>query len=538
MKKISLLLVLVLVVFSMASCGGSGSGSSSSPPGENPDVPSLIELRPSEYIAQTNSFIYIRARVLNGNGNPIENISVAFTNLSAVGNLSSTSAKTDNSGYAEVTLSSTTPGFSTVQAEVNTGTGQVRDRKTVYFSTYSLVLLPYMILEVDGELNDYTLFESTTDNQVLVTATVFNKFDQAEFGSLVTFASDWPYRIGSSATCSDGSSSCEVSFPFGNTATTDSNGQASVMVQVDPIILSSISTIMNITALADNGAIGMVTLFLEPVVVSSVTVSADPTSVETDGTSTISAGVTLNTGGPAPDGTTVSFRTTCGSITPFAQTTEGAAEATFTAPSTADTCTITATAGGRSDTVDVTVTTALKILPGSVSVVSSGSEQTVSFTISGGTPSYTTTSSDPSKAYNSALGDGIWTGASIAVKIPANVCPGTVTLNVFDSTGATTSATITIVASPIIVTPPSATICENDGTCGAGTETQQFTISGGSTPYSVTSTNVGVIPNPVGNPFTVDAVDDSITTDTTVTLTITDSCGSTKTASVLVINQP
>jgi hypothetical protein len=47
-----------------------------------------------------------------------------------------------------------------------------------------------------------------------------------------------------------------------------------------------------------------------------------------------------------------------------------------------------------------------------------------------------------------------------------------------------------------------------------------------------------VIPNPVGNPFTVDAVDSSITANTIVTLTITDSCGTTKTASVLVINQP
>ena len=351
MKKFFTSLFLISILFSITSCGG-GSGSSSSPPGEDPDVPFSVKLRPSQYVVQTNGFIYMNVRVLNGNGNPISNIPVTFTNLSSLGTLIPTSANTDGYGYAEVRLSSTTSGFATVQAEVNNGTGKIRDRKTVYFSTYSLVLLPYMYLEVDGndadaiydEPEDFNLFEpgAVDDDSVTVRATVFDRYGQTEFGSVVTFGAD----------------STEASFPLGNIRTTNAEGQASVLVQVDASVLRSSITILNITASADNGAAGMVTLFLEPVVVSSVTVSADPTSVETGGTSTITAAVTLNTGASAPDGTTVSFTTTCGTVTPFAQTTGGVATATFTAPEvTADTtATITASVGGKSDSVVVTIT--------------------------------------------------------------------------------------------------------------------------------------------------------------------------------------
>jgi hypothetical protein len=399
MKKFFILLFLVFIVFSMANCGG-GSGSSSSPRGENPDVPFIIQLRPSQSVAQTYSFIYMHARVLNGNGNPIKNIPVTFTKLSSIGVLDQTVSNTDGLGYATVKLSSSTEGFITVQSGVSSGSGLIRDQKTVYFSTLSVFLLPYMYLEVDGDNNgiyneqpgDFNLFENTNDNQVIIRATVFNKYGQHEFGSVVTFGSDIPYRVGSSTTCSDGTGTCEVSFPLGNTATTDIDGHASVLVQVDPLILSSVKTVLNITASADNGATDMISLFLEPVTISDVTVSAKPDVVESGKTSSITAAVTLNTGGPAPDNTTVGFTTTCGSIEPFAQTSKGAAAATFTAATAPGTCTITATAGGVSGTVDVIVTTAatMSILPTTVNISSTlAGSADIQYFVSGGIAPYT-----------------------------------------------------------------------------------------------------------------------------------------------------
>jgi len=648
MKKYLMLFLLVSIVFSMASCGGGGAGSSSSPPGGDPNVAFYVKLRPSHIVAQTNTFIYFHARVINREGNPIPNIPVYFTNISPIGtfDVNPPVVNTDQYGYATVKLLSPTEGFATVQAEVNTGSGQVRERRTVFFSV-SMNLTPFMYLDVDGdddgiydEDSDYILFENSTDNQVLIRATVFNRFGQRAFGSVVTFGADWPYKIGSSTTCSDGSSACEVTFPNGNTATTNSSGEAFVLVRVDPITIKNVTTILNITASADNGAANMVTLELKPVTIDTVTVSADPSVVEPEGTSTITAAVTLNTGGPAFDGTVVSFTTTCGSVTPFAQTTDGAAEATFTAPSTEDTCTITATAGGQSDTVEVIVTTALTVQPGAQSIVgatggtrvftifgglepytvtsnnpaiaydsaagdgvwevaASGDTFTVTvpagtpsgsvtltvrdfagntkdvtltiaaapaitivpgsysvsagaggpfdFTITGGAPSYIVTSSNPSAVYDSAPGDGVWavtaSGDTFTANVSTTACPGTTTLTIYDSAGGTKTVTIVIVGSPIVISsvPSPAIICENTANCGGSGApiTATFTISGGVLPYFTTSSNSAVILSPgATNPFPVDALLDSITTDTTITLTVTDGCAVSKTATVTVLNEP
>jgi hypothetical protein len=644
MKKYLMLFLLVSIVFSMASCGGGGAGSSSSPPGGDPNVAFYVKLRPSHIVAQTNTFIYFHARVINREGNPIPNIPVYFTNISPIGtfDVNPPVVNTDQYGYATVKLLSPTEGFATVQAEVNTGSGQVRERRTVFFSV-SMNLTPFMYLDVDGdddgiydEDSDYILFENSTDNQVLIRATVFNRFGQRAFGSVVTFGADWPYKIGSSTTCSDGSSACEVTFPNGNTATTNSSGEAFVLVRVDPITIKNVTTILNITASADNGAANMVTLELLPVTIDTVTVSADPSVVEPEGTSTITAAVTLNTGGPAFDGTVVSFTTTCGSVTPFAQTTDGAAEATFTAPSTEDTCTITATAGGQSDTVEVIVTTALTVQPGAQSIVgatggsaiftiygglepytvtsnnpaiaydsaagdgvwevaASGDTFTVTvpagtpsgsvtltvrdfagntkdvtltiaaapaitivpgsysvsagaggpfdFTITGGAPSYIVTSSNPSAVYDSAPGDGVWavtaSGDTFTANVSTTACPGTTTLTIYDSAGGTKTVTIVIVGSPIVISPASAIICETNAGCGALPDTQAYLITGGTPSYFTTSSNSGVISSPgAGSSFTVNAIDGSIAADTPVTLTVTDSCGITKTAGISVIDDP
>ena len=410
----------------------------------------------------------IRAKILNGNGGPVKNLPVTFTNISPIGTLmnsndvllgNQTVVKTDDSGMATIKVKSTTTGFVTVQAEVNKGVGIVRDRKTMYFSS-SLSLSPFMYLDANAdndttynEPTDYTLFENDNagDNQVLMRASVFNKFGQRVSGSTVQFGADFPYKVGSSTTCSDGSESCSVTFPNGNTATTDSNGEAFVVVQVDPV-MRSLTTTLNITAIADVNGDGysdtgtLYSLYLLPITINSVTVTASPTIVAPDADSDITAAVRLNTGGPAPDGTAVSFTTcdtatcttTCGSVTPFAQTTDGATtEVTFTAPSTPATCTITASVGGVSDTVDVLVTAALNVLPSTQTLTNPVANDTAIYTISGGSAPYSAFSSHPSLVSVAVAG----TTLTATVVVPP-VTDTTVTITVSDNAGATKTVTL------------------------------------------------------------------------------------------------
>jgi hypothetical protein len=101
-----------------------------------------------------------------------------------------------------------------------------------------------------------------------------------------------------------------------------------------PSVLRDLPTTINITALAANGAFNMVSLTLAPVTIQTINVFANPATIESGGTSTITAQVLTNTGAPAPDGTTVNFTvspSSSGGIDPFAQTTDGIAEAEFTA---------------------------------------------------------------------------------------------------------------------------------------------------------------------------------------------------------------
>ncbi|MDH5203659.1 MAG: Ig-like domain-containing protein, partial [Nitrospirota bacterium] len=185
MKKILIVVALLALSFSvLCGCGGGGASGPSMPPGENTGIPSVVQLLPSTFIAQTNTFISLHTKVLDGNGIPLANIPVTFTNLShPFGIMSSTVANTDAYGIATVTLYSTSPGFATILAQVNSGAGQVRDRKSVFFSTKD-VLAVSMTLDVqsvpgDGTYNkpsDFIIFEPPPDpdNTVEVLATVFD----------------------------------------------------------------------------------------------------------------------------------------------------------------------------------------------------------------------------------------------------------------------------------------------------------------------------------------------------------------------------
>ncbi|MBI4848263.1 MAG: hypothetical protein HY808_06770 [Nitrospirae bacterium] len=88
---------------------------------------------------------------------------------------------------------------------------------------------------------------------------------------------------------------------------------------------------------------------------ASVDAVVNPTTITSQGTSSISATVLDSTGANVPDGTVVTFSASSGSITPQATTANGVATATFTAGSTAGTVTITATAGSKNDTATITI---------------------------------------------------------------------------------------------------------------------------------------------------------------------------------------
>lgn len=537
-KKILFTLSLLSILVFLISCGGGGGGGSlTTPPGTNTGVPSVLKLLDVQNVAQTNTTIYMKAKVLDGNGKPVAGQTVYFTKISGVGTLNAASSDTDTTGVATVTLNSAVPGFSSIMAEVTGAAGQMRNVNSVYFtSSLSMSLRPIMLLDVDGndsntiynEPGDYNLFEASVanDTQVTIRATVFNSIGLLVFGETVTFGADFPYKIGSdpAAPCSDGSTSCEVSFPLGNTATTNFNGEAFVLVQVTPTLLRNITTVLNITAIADNGAFNMGSLFLNPVTVNSGVVRATPTTIESDGESEISATVTTNTGGPVPDGTAVNFTSTAGVLsTPFAQTESGVAKTTLTAPTvTSDiNITVTASVGGKSGTVSVAVTApavepptpvALTIVPGTVSILaSSGGSQT--FTITGGTGPYITTSSDPANAYDTAVGDGVWTGSSIKVNVPAGATPGNVTITVNDSVGATKTATIKIVASAPAL-PLSSIPASQSVSCSSSTGVT-FLISGGIGPYTATSLNTGVLTTTPASPLAFTGTFDAVPTGCT-----------------------
>lgn len=576
MKKIILFLAIVTLIVPLTGCG-SGAGSSSKPIGVNPLLASILQLLPVQYIAQTNSYLTFKAKVLDGNGNVMRNVPVIFTNLSLTGVLSSTVANTDSVGLATVTLFSPTSGFATVQAEVDEAYGQGRDQRTVFFTTAtSLYMFPYLFLAVDGdgddiynEADDYILFQNTNDNQVLVRATVYTGLGQLVSGDVVTFGSDAPYRIGSdpAAACSDGTTTCGVSFPSGNTATTDAYGQAYVLVQVTPNVLTSFTTVLNITATASNGAFNIVSLFLEPVTVSSLVLTATPNIVESGGTSNLLAAVMASSGMPVPDGTAVNFTATAGALdTPFAQTTAGIATAVLTAPTlTAGApdlpITVVASAGALSGSTTVTVTStpitpiALAVFPPTATIDGVGGGS-ATFTVTGGSPSYTITSADPVKVIVPATVAA--SGGTFTATVPALTAAGTVLVQVMDSAGASVTVTITIGAAPaLIVLPSSATVTGLDnfppvgvanggcaGTDGFASDDYAGLITGGTPPYSVlSSSNLNVVPlcaitlSGVNNENI--AIDpDSVAVSTAVSIIIIDSSVPLKTATITLTVTP
>ena len=552
MKKIIIVLMLLALSVGMVGCGGGGSGSSANPGGEKKGVPSVVQLLSTHSIAQTNSTVYLHTKVLDGNGVPVKNEAVTYTNLSEpfgviksvlnflgiqkpLGLLSATVVKTNNLGIATAKLTSTTAGFATIQAEVNTGAGQVRDKRTIFFTTSLTPPTPPSPTirlhvydstnDIPDEPDDFNLFKggNASDNRRSIKAVVKDGFGRPVSGATIFFGSDSPSNVTFS----------------GNLPLTNADGEAVVVVEVTPFAADqSFELIVNITAQTTVNSINignMVSLFLKPgpVIISSVTVNANPSIVATNGTSTVLATVIMLGALPVPDGTAVAFETTCGFIIPFAQTTNAVASATFTAPSVIPPgpCTVTATVGGISGSTDITITasTPLAVIPSVRTIGNPAATDTADFTILGGIAPYKAFSNNPVLVSlpENVAGDTV---TATVESVPST--DTTVTITIYDSVGTSVSAQLILDVPPILpmaVIPRTQTLSNP-----IVTQTAEYQILGGIEPYSAFSNNpaVAVVSSIAGSVLTVE-VASLPSTDTTVGFTIYDSVGSSTTASLV-----
>ena len=195
----------------------------------------------------------------------------------------------------------------------------------------------------------------------------------------------------------------------------------------------------------------------------------------------------------------------------------------------------------------------LSISPPSVTLIAlpnpdSIDADNVTFTIQGGIPPYNVTSSntaiipdpgtipDSSTALLSSLQSGTFEID------PDQDCETTlVTLNVTDSDSGSADATVNLTIPASSDTLANGSICENNNTCPAGTETTTLTLTG-VPPFNVTSSQPAVIPTP-GMSWTsiygINAIDGSITADTLVNLSSSSYCDEgPNMSSITVVNQP
>ncbi len=458
MRKTVLLLTLLLLSLGVSSCGGGGSGLTS-PVGENPGVPSLVLLTPSQNAAQTNANITLSAMVLDGNGAPLPGIAVTFTKLSAIGTLSTTlPVATDAGGIARVNVYSSAPGFATVVASVDACAGFIRDKRSIFFttsdSTNGLAFTPIaVVVDVDGnsngvynEASDQKVCDGASNNVVTLRATVFIAGVRAP-GVPVNFTTDsdghglasfpnTPYGTDTTVP-PDGTIDIDL-------VTTNSQGEAFTELTINCLVQNN-ERIMNVYAYTNTlyvaafdgyfSGLGAIPLFLQPVTITGITVTATPSAVVAGGASQIAA--TVNTSAGAISGIAVSFTTSCGTVSPtVAQTNSSSvATTTFTAPAALGPCTVTAKVGSVTGAATVTVNTALSVQPSTATISIAGGAST--FTIFGGTPPYSVFSS------NTAVATVAYTsGVTFTV---TGVVPGTATITVRDAVGATATVAVTVV---------------------------------------------------------------------------------------------
>jgi hypothetical protein len=334
----------------------------------------------------------LTATVTDVNGNPVPDTLVGFN--TTLGTLSASSAVTNASGVATDTITSTKTGTATVTATASGVSGTATVTFTAGAPAKVAVSAAPSSVPADG---------STAST---VTATVTDKYGNPVPGTPVGFGT----TLGSlSAT----------------TVATNADGQAQVT------ITSTKTGTATVTATA-GGVSGSATVTFTPGAPAKVAVSAAPSSVPADGTtsSTVTTTVTDVNGNPVP-GTPVDFSTTLGTLSATTATTDASGVATDTITSSAaGTATVTATASGVSDTATVTFTS---VAPTGCTSCGGGG--------GGGAPAPSPTSTSPTNT--SASASVTTAGGTVATadnSVVLNVPPGAFTATVTVSISAVSQA--------------------------------------------------------------------------------------------------
>lgn len=553
--KLLSLSVSVLFIFITACGGGSGGNASITSPDPTPSgtVHSLV-LTTEKNTAQTGSYVYFYATLLDGNGNGVPDKSVTFMNVAGdnvivAANTAGLNAKgvttavTNSNGIATVRTKLVSEGFTTIVAEAD----GYRDKRSVWFtssnSAKGFSFTPVVIdVDIDGNNNgiynepdDLKVCQNAADGTVKIRATVWTAGART-YGTTVNFSTDsdktstFPYTPYGKDNDGDGDKDTD-------SVTTNYQGEAFTELSINCLV-ENVERILNVYATTPatyvpefdgrfSGA-GGISLFLQPVTITAVKVTAVPDIVLSTETSVIKAAVETTAGNELND-ILVNFKTSCGTVDPALKATEhGISETKFSPPAYPGDCTITARAGGVTGTAVVKVTLPLSVTPESVNV-SGTSGGTAAFTINGGFPGYTITRdnaaawSAPSPATVTSM------GGSFSVTVPAGTPAGSVKYTIRDSRGTTVTATLTITAGTSLgVMPATQTVAAGIG------NSVTYTILGGSAPFTAFSGNPAVVTVSVSGATLTATVASVPAADTTVTLTVYDSTGKTASASLVV----
>ncbi len=375
-----------------------------------------------------------------------------------------------------------------------------------------------------NEPEDVTLLQHSGDTQVALKVVYKAKNGAAIPGKTITFSSD----------------SSEVTFPLGTAVTTDSRGEAFMLIKVTPAVLRNVTTTVSIAA-AEGTVKNALLLYLRPFAASAAAsaISATPEDVFVGAQSLITVVAKTNMDTYVPDGTAVFYSATCGTVSLSSTALAGVSNATFTAPVvTADTqCTVTAVID--SVTIGRTILSVFTVSPKNSSItatpeaVVAGSKAVIATYVrnSSGDPVPDSTSVNFSASCGSITSSSLTIAGVATADFTAPVtaplsgkCTARASVN-----SATIGSVDITVNSKLDVQP--ATNSVNMITGGSTT----YTITGGFPPYSVSSDNSTYPPSSSnvsqsGGTFSATVAANSVAA--TITYTVTDSAGTSLSATM------
>jgi parallel beta-helix repeat protein len=279
-----------------------------------PGAPFTLRLTAAPATLPVGNSSTLTATATDQFGNPVaDGTTISFT--TSLGTLSS-GAATTSSGSATVTLSSIVAGVATVTATVNSlsATAQVTFTPGAPF-TLRLTAAPATL---------------PVGNSSTLTATATDQFgNPVADGTTISFTTSLGTLSSATATTSGGNASVTLNSTLPGVAT----------------VTATVGS-LNATTLVTFTAGAPFTLML----------TAVPATLPVGNSSTLTATATDQFGNPVADGTTISFTTSLGSISPVTATTVGGVATATLSSTVAGIATVTATVNSLSATTQVTFT--------------------------------------------------------------------------------------------------------------------------------------------------------------------------------------